>query len=302
MEDLLIRALSFVLIIVMGIVLRKIGFFKESDFGVLAKICLRIALPASVVVSFSQISVDPSMLTLVLLGFGVNVIYIVIALLMNIRSTAKQRSFDVLNFAGYNIGLFTLPFTQSFLGPVGVVATSLFDTGNAVVCLGGAYGFADAIRNGGGFSFKRLFKALSRSVPFLFFVSMTLLNVLGIRLPGAVISFADVIKNANAFLAMLMIGVGFKLSVNKKQIGYILKVLLVRYSIATAAAALFYFTLPFALEIRQALVLVAFSPISSSTPVFTSELNEDFGLSSAINSITIICSILILVTLISVML
>ena len=302
MEDLLLRALSFVLVVIMGIVLRKVGFFKEEDFGVLAKICLKIVLPASVVVSFSQISVDSSMLTLVAFGFGINVLFIIAALLLNLRSTAAQRSFDVLNFSGLNIGLFTLPFAQSFLGPIGVVATSLFDTGNAVICLGGSYGLADAIRSGEGFSVKRLLKALMQSVPFICFVSMTLLNVLGLRLPNAVISFADVIKNANAFLAMLMIGVGFKLSVNKKQIGYILKVLLVRYSISATAAALFYFVLPFALEVRQALVLVAFSPITSSAPVFTSEMNDDYGLSSAINSVTIICSIVILVALISVML
>ena len=302
MEDILFRALSFALVVLMGIVLRRIGFFKEEDFGVLAKICLKIVLPASVVVSFSQISVDSSLLTLVLLGFGINVLFVVAALLLNLRNTAKQRSFDVLNLSGLNIGLFTLPFAQSFLGPIGVVATSLFDTGNAVICLGGSYGLADAIRNGEGFSIKRLSKALLKSAPFLAFVSMTVLNILGVRLPSAVISFADVIKNANAFLAMLMIGVGFKLSVNKKQIGHIFKILLVRYSISAAAAALFYFALPFALEIRQALVLVAFSPITSSAPVFTSELNDDYGLSSAVNSLTIICSILILVTLISIML
>ena len=60
--------------------------------------------------------------------------------------------------------------------------------------------------------------------------------------------------------------------------------------------------LPFALEVRQALVILAFSPIGSAAPAFTAELKEDAGLASAVNSICILCSIVIMVVLLSVML
>ena len=72
----------------------------------------------------------------------------------------ENRAFDVLNLPGYNIGLFAMPFVQSFLGPVGVVTTSLFDTGNAFICLGGSYGIASSIKAGKGFSIGRILKAL----------------------------------------------------------------------------------------------------------------------------------------------
>ena len=99
-----------------------------------------------------------------------------------------------------------------------------------------------------------------------------------------------------------MIGVGFKLSGDKSQIGAIVRILTVRYSIAVLVAVGCYYLLPFALEVRQALVILAFSPIASSVPPFTAELKGDVGLSSAINSISIICSIIIIVTLLVVML
>ena len=53
-----------------------------------------------------------------------------------------EKAFHILNMSGYNIGNFTMPFTAGFFGPTGVVITSLFDTGNAFICLGGAYSVA----------------------------------------------------------------------------------------------------------------------------------------------------------------
>ena len=301
MLDLLSRAGCFVAIIVLGFVLRRIGFFKEGDFRVLSQIALKITLPASVVVSFAQMTVEPAMLTVVLISLTCGLIYIGIAFLLNIKSSKEQRAFDVLNIPGYNIGLFAVPFVQSFLGAGGVIVTSLFDTGNAFVCLGGSYGIASSVKDGKGFSFKRIGKALVTSVPFMTYIIMIILNLTRIQLPGVVLSFAEVIKNASTFVAMLMIDVGFELKADKKQLGQIFKIVAVRYGLAAVFASVFYFVLPFSLEVRQALVLLAFSPISAAVPAFTGELKSDVGLSSAVNSVCILCSIVFMTALMLVM-
>ena len=300
MQDILIRAGCFIAIIFLGFILRIVGVFKEGDFRVLSTITLKITLPASIVVSFAQMEIDPSMLTIALLGFGGGVIYILVALMINARNR-ENRAFDVLNLPGYNIGLFAMPFVQSFLGPVGVVTTSLFDTGNAFICLGGSYGIASSIKAGKGFSIGRILKALLTSVPFLSYVVMIVLNLTGVKIPAAVLNFADIIKGANTFMAMLMIGVGFKLAASWKQLGHILKIVIVRYAVAAALGAVFYFLLPFELEIRKTLTLLAFAPIGSAVPAFTNELKGDVGLSSAVNSICIICSIVIMTVLMGVL-
>ena len=79
---------------------------------------------------------------------GGGVIYIVLAWLINKKAGKEAQAFAMLNSCGYNIGNFTLPFVQSFLGPVGVITTSLFDTGNACICLGGAYSVASMVKDG----------------------------------------------------------------------------------------------------------------------------------------------------------
>lgn len=302
MQDILTRAGCFVAIILLGFILRRVGIFKEGDFRVLSQIALKITLPASIVVSFAQMTVDPAMLSILFLALGGGIVYMCVAFLINLRADKERRAFEVLNLPGYNIGLFAMPFVQSFLGPVGVVTTSLFDTGNAFVCLGGAYGVASSIKDGSGFSLKRIGKALLTSVPFMCYIVMITLNLTGLQLPGAMLSFAEIIKNANTFIAMLMIGVGFKLEADAKQLLRIAKILLLRYGVAAVLASVFYFVLPFSLEIRQTLVLLAFSPISSAVPAFTAEMKSDVGLSSAINSISILCSIVIMTVLLAVML
>lgn len=302
MQDILMRAGSFVGIILLGYFLKKIGFFKQEDFTILSRITIRITLPATIITSFAGKEIDMGMLSLVFIAIGCGLIYIAIGFVMNRRKPKEQQAFEMLNLPGYNIGTFVIPFAQSFLGPLGVVAVSLFDTGNAVICLGGAYSLASMVKDGNGFSVKRILKALGTSVPFVCYVIMLMLNLLKIPVPEFATSMAGIIGSANAFMAMLMIGVGFKLEGDKSQIGTIVKLLSIRYGLATIFALIFYFLLPFDLEVRQALVILAFSPIGSAVPGFTGELKGDVGLSSALNSIAMVISIVIIVTLLLVML
>ena len=294
---------SFISIIVLGYFLKRIGFFKQEDFSLLSKITIRITLPCAIITSFAGKTIDPALLSLSFFAIGCGLLYVLIGYLINRKNSTDQQAFEMLNLPGYNIGTFVIPFAQSFLGSLGVIAVSLFDTGNAVICLGGAFSLASMVKAGEGFSFKRIVRALMRSVPFVTYLLMLLMNLFRMPVPSFVLSVAGIGSNANAFMAMLMIGVGFKLELgNKKQIGTIVRLLSIRYGLATLFALVFYFLLPFALEVRQALVILAFSPIGSAVPGFTEELKGDVGLSSALNSFAMVISITITVVLLLVML
>lgn len=302
MEEILTRAGCFIGIIILGYVLRKIHVFQESDFKVLSTIVVKITLPAAIVSSFNGKEIDPAMLSVALLGLCCGLVYMGLGWLVNRRHGKEQQAFAIINTSGYNIGNFTLPFVQGFLGPMGVITTSLFDTGNACVVLGGSYGVASVVKGEGRFSLKSIVKALMKSVAFDCYIIMLVITLLHIPMPSAVFSFAEIIGNANAFAAMLMIGVGFKLSGDKSQMRMIVRILTVRYSAAVVFALSLYFLLPFSLEIRQALVILAFGPIASAAPAFTEELKSDVGLASAVNSISILCSIVFIVIILVVML
>ncbi len=303
MLDILMRAGSFISIIVMGYLLKKIGFFRQEDFSILSKITIRITLPCAIITSFAGKTIDPALLSLTFLAIGCGLVYVLIGFLINRKHDREQQAFEMLNLPGYNIGTFVIPFAQSFLGAMGVIAVSLFDTGNAVICLGGAYSLAAMVKDGDGFSLKRVFRALMKSVPFVTYMVMLLTNLFRLPVPSFILSVAGIGSNANAFMAMLMIGVGFKLELgNKQQVGTIVKLLSIRYGLAAVFSVIFYFLLPFELEVRQALVILAFSPIGSAVPGFTQELKGDVGLSSALNSFAMVISIAITVVLLLVML
>ena len=302
MQEILIRAGCFVAIIILGYALRKIRFFKEDDFKVLSKITLKITLPAAIITSFVGKEIDPAMLLIALIGFGGGLVYMGLGYLINRRKGREQQAFGILNLSGYNIGNFALPFVQGFLGPLGVITTSLFDVGNAFVCLGGAYSVASLVKDNRGFSLRKILKTLTKSVAFDCYIIMIVVSLAHIPVPTAVVSLAGIIGNANAFVAMLMLGVGFQLSGDAKQKGMIVKFLVIRYGVAALLATISFFLLPFSLEARQALVILAFSPIASAVPAFTGDLKGDVGLSSALNSISIVCSIVFIVALLLVML
>ena len=301
MLDILIRAACFVAIIVLGFVLKKLGVFKDSDFSVLANVTLKITLPAAIITNFANKELDVSMLLLIVLAIACGFVYVGLGFLLNLRSSKSQRAFEILNLPGYNIGCFALPFVQTFLGPAGVMASCLFDVGNGLICLGGSFSIASMVKDGTKFSLKRMVRTLSRSVPFLCFVIMPVLCLLHVPIPSPITTLTGTISNANAFCAMLMIGVGFKLSADKTQIGKIVKILLIRFGVAAVLAVLAYQFLPFSEEVRKAVVLLMFSPIGSAIPPFTAELKEDVGLSSAINSISIICSVVLMVSILLVL-
>lgn len=292
MTDIMIQAGCFIAIILLGILLRRTGFFKEEDFHVISRIVVKITLTAAIVKSFVGRELEGSMMILTVIGFAFGAVMILLGILLNLNRSPQHRAFAALNQSGCNIGNFVLPFTQSFLGPISVMAVALFDVGNAFICLGGSYNIAALIQNRSHrFSPKELLKSFSKSVPLMTYIVMTLLSMLHIELPSAVAEFAGVIANANAFMAMLMIGVGFHLSGSTEQIGEILRILTLRYAVGIALALSGWFLLPLPLEYRQALVLCALAPVASVAPAFTAELKGDFGLSSAINSISILVSI-----------
>lgn len=297
MLNILIKAGCYIAIIILGIALRRLGFFKESDFSVLSKIVIKVTLPAALIVNAAGRELSPQLLSLTLLGFAAGVVYVAAGWLLSRRADKQTQAFDILNHAGYNIGLFAIPFTQSFLGTTGVMTASIFDVGNAFICLGGAYGVASAVKDGKGFDLKRVLKALSVSVPFLVHIGCLVMNLLHIPFPAPVVECAETIANANSFLAMLMIGVGFKLTLEKAKLGRVLRVLFVRYAIAAALALIYWFALPFEEGVRLALVILAVSPISTAVPGFTEELGGDVGISCSINSLSILISIITIVAL-----
>lgn len=302
MGTVLIKAAIFLCMILLGILLRRIGFFKKEDFSLIAKIVINITLPCAVITNFAGMELDFSLLILSAFGFGCNLLLMGAGVLAARGKSRLDRAYNIVNYTGFNIGCFSMPYIQSFLGASGAVAACLFDAGNAVVCTGGSYAFASVMLGKGNRSpVAAFFKKLFRSIPLDTYLLMLLLAALGWKLPAPVVDFAGIVGGGNAFLAMLMIGVGFEIHLDRSRLRSLLLHLAVRFSICGLLALLCYFAVPLPLEVRQLLCILLFSPIASASPAFTGMLGGDAELASTANSISIVIGITVMTALILLM-
>ena len=236
------------------------------------------------------------MFLLSLLSLSFALIMIALAYLLNRGYGKEAQAFAIINMSGFNIGNFVLPLAQSFLGPVAVMAVSIFDVGSSSIGLGVSYGIACMVKESGRkFSFRPILRSLFHSVPFITLMFMLILSLLHLKLPKPVLEFAGIISGGNAFLSMLLVGVGFELSGDRTQLGTIMRILLPKYLLGLAMSIVSYNFLPLPLEYRQALAILFFAPIPTAAPAFTADMGGDYGLASAVNSMAILVSIVSIV-------
>ena len=111
------KALAFVLIILIGYICKRRGFFSPTDYQVISKIVLNITLPCAVINSFAHFEMDFSLIVAVFLGLFGNLMMLFVSLMLTRGDTPATKIFYIFSLAGYNIGCFTLPFAQAFFTP-----------------------------------------------------------------------------------------------------------------------------------------------------------------------------------------
>lgn len=301
MGQILLKSGSFLFLIVLGYFLKRIGFFGPTDYKIPVKIALNITMPCAVLVSFSSYKPDFTLLIIVILGFGMNCLLLLAGYLFSRKSPRRTRAVWLNCVPGYNIGAFAMPFVQSFLPPAGLVGTCLFDLGNALMCNGTTYAISKNILDGTkGLNLKRIGSTLLHSVPFIAYIIMLIITLFKLPIPEAVVNFVTPMANANAFLAMFMVGMMLDLRIEKAVFKEVAGMLVLRYGIAILASAGCYFLLPLPLEIRQALAITVFAPASMTSTALTPGAGGDPAVAACANSCSILICIPCILTLLTV--
>ncbi|MBR2943167.1 MAG: AEC family transporter [Clostridia bacterium] len=288
------KPMSYVLVIVLGYTLKRLGFFKPEDRAVLSRIMLNITLPCAFVQAFDGLVMQPSMFLIVALGLVCAGLPLILMYLATGGVEKRLRVYRMLNIGGYNIGCFSVPLLSAFFGSAGVVTACLFDIGNAVIMTGGAYAMTSTLLKTGGEekeSAKDILMKFLRSVPFDTYMLLLLLSALGVTLPEAVFTLTQPMGQANAFIAMLIIGLAFEPAGDKALLSETARELFWRYAFAALSAAAIYFLTPFDLLTRQVLAVACFAPLSSLAPIYTERCKGDAALASFTNSASIAISL-----------
>lgn len=300
MGQVLIKPISFICMILLGYLMKRAGLFGPTDYKILSKIVLNVTIPCAAIVSFAAYQPDLSVFLVALLGFGMNGLMLVIAYFTSTKQSRQSRAVWLNCIPGYNIGSFAMPFVQSFLSPASLVGTCLFNAGNALMCNGTTFAISKNILDGTkGLNLKYIGKTLLRSVPFLVQFFLLIISLFRVPIPDVVVSFVKPAANANAFVAMMMVGMMFNPKIEKSCMREIGGILAIRYIVAAIAAAVFYFLLPLPLEIRQALAVTVFAPVGTVATALSPTIGGDPAVAAGANSLSIPISICCMIGLLA---
>ena len=292
METILVKAAGLALMIFAGYGLKRLGVFRTEDAKVISRIVVHLTLPAALITGFRTFHFDASYLALIVIALVSNFALLGVGLRRTLGGDLATRGLYALNVSSYNIGCFVLPFVQSFLPPEALVGVSMFDAGNCPVNSGVAYAIVSARSSGQRVRLGFVLDKLVHSVPFMTYLTLMVLSILGITLPEPVYQVASTVGGANTFLAMVMIGMLFEVRVEREDRRLILEILAVRYGCSLAMAALVW-VLPLPLLIRQVSVLAMMAPIPSVTMVYCEKCGCKPSLYGVLNSLSIAVSLLL---------
>jgi predicted permease len=96
---------------------------------------------------------------------------------------------------------------------------------------------------------------------------------------------------------MLIIGMAVEVASDKAMLRETAREIVIRYALATVFALAIYFLAPLDLLIRQVMVVICFSPISSLAPVYTERCHSDTAMAGFTNSVSIAVSLVIMLGL-----
>ena len=293
MFDVLIKALGFVIVIVIGFLLKQFRILKKEDGYTLATIIMNVTLPCALFSNANGITINGAMIVLILMGIILNVLMVAIGYFVSNGKSAPTRAAYMINCSGYNIGNFVLPFVQAFFPGMGVAYLCMFDVG-----LGGTFAIASSVVSSEQkLSVSNVIKKLFSSIPFDVYIVIFFLALFKIKIPAPILSITDFIGAGNGFLAMLMIGLLLEIKISHDDFKDLISILSYRLLGNMLLMALCFFLLPLPLLAKKILIIALAAPISTVSAVFTRQCKYEGEVAAVANSLSILIGIGVLVVL-----
>lgn len=296
----IIQPVGLLLIILAGYLFKRFGVFGPRDYRVLQKAEFNIVLPGAIVYSFATEDHELNLLWLTVFAFFCSFIPVILIYFATRRSAVADRAFLMLNGAGFNLGCFCFPVVQAFWGAGAVVPAAMFDIGNCVMVAAGTNvmtqqllhiqpdktlaeqhaGSAptlpyekpkdrDARRLQRRAVRRSIAKSFFGSVPFDTYLVMVALMVCGIHIPEWIATLCHPLSNANAFVAMFMVGMLMDVPSSRHEFKQVLEVIAWRLPFGILFALAAWFLLPFDASIRAVAVICCLAPIAIFSTLFT---------------------------------
>lgn len=277
-----------------GYFLRSLGLLKRSDSKVLSTLMMNVTLPSMIIYNMNGARITLDVFGATLIGFTVNGIYLLFAILLSDRSDKDDYIVKVTSICSYNIGSYTIPVLSGFLSQSAMTSVLTFNyPGTAIYTYGIIPAFGNAIYSKREKSYITTFlNSVKKSLPTLACFAMIILCAFGISLPESVMGFFSTVNQANTVIAMLFIGIMLDFKCPKDEIFDDIKIIAVRLGLSIFFALVIYKFISLDIEVKKAIVLAVFSPIGSSMPATAQHSGYEGTRVATINSIYTIISVI----------
>ena len=283
-------------IIIIGYLLKRVNILKEKDGETISRIIFNITLPALVIVTLNSVKIEPSLMLLPIMIVLYGILSFVLAYFVFKKEDKELKGTLMMLASGYNVGLFVFPIVEAIWGAEGLLYFGMFDVGNSVIVFGLVY-LVGSYFSEEGLTLKpiSILKKFSKSIPFMSYVIMSILNFSHIHLPAGIIDVATTISKANMPLSLLLLGLYLNFKFEKQYIRPITKFILFRYGLGLVVGFVLYFFLPVNEMFKYTLLMGLILPIGLAVIPYAHEFKyKTTLLIGTISNICIVISIVIL--------
>ena len=291
MTDILLKTAGFLLTIFAGYMFKRIGLLKAADAAVLRKIMLNLTLPCVLAGSVQNMNLSADLLVPLIVGFITAPIAVAFCHLVARKKDRRTQAMYMLNIASFNVASVSVPFISAFMPAAALSVSSIFDIGNAIYGTGGVNAYASCrVDSSRKFRVLDVLNSARKSTPLMIYVPLLLLFLLGVRLPDGFYTLIRTFGASNSFLAFFIIGLMIDSSMDKADLGEILRALLMRYVFLLPMIAVIWL-LPIDLLVRQVLILCLTAPFSSIAAAFCANLGCKPQQAGMLNTLSLFTSL-----------
>ncbi|WP_121514660.1 MULTISPECIES: AEC family transporter [unclassified Petrotoga] len=286
--------INFVIIATIGNLSKR--FLPKNTGDILTTLIINFTLPMTVFIGITSSQIDLSKLFFVLIGLlgGLLIFWGGKFLIRTLKiEDVKISTVILLAFCGLNIGLFMYPLAEMLWGIESITYFALYDLGNSFIVFGVGKSVAEG--KGGKFHIVDLFEF----PPFIALILAFLLN--GVNLPEFILSPMMVIKDANNFLIMFLVGFYFNI-VSLKAHRRILTISVTTKYLLGLIVSLSTLLIPVSTDLQRiSLFLSPLLPSAMMAIVYSVKNNYDSELASSFVSLTTLISFIIVFVVTAIM-
>lgn len=274
-------------ILLIGFIGKKLNIFKREHTKFLNNIICYITLPSAIINGFQGVELSLVLFSGLLVGLTTNVLLMILGQFISKNKSNNERAIFIFSSSCFNIGNFAIPFLSGLVSADGFAAICIFDISVALMCFGVNPAIGNSIMGSNKIKVKDVVKKICTSPVFITYVVLILLSLLNIKLPQLVLDLTTTMGNANAFLAMLCIGILFQFKLKKEDWKIVFKVLSLRVVVCSLISMFIYFVIPLPNDIKIALCVLLMAPCAGAAPALTESSGADGSIAAVINSISI---------------